>query len=406
MNLALTARIGWRYWRSRKANAFASFITFFSVLGIVLGVASLIIVSSVMNGLENQLKTRILGSVPQVIVTPSEPTTDWDAFMQQFKGIEGVNAISPLVQTQAMLQSRNQLAGAQVYGIQPQSSQEFHLLQDKLLQGDVSLLQAGEYGVMLGLELARTLQVGVGDKVRLFSGSGVVYSPMGPVPSQRNFRVIGVFKMGSVVDKALAFVHYADGARLMRKPPSQLHSVRLFLDDPFAAEQVTQTIANSAPELVVQDWQQNYGHLFAAVKMEKRMMSLMLSLIVAVAAFNIVSALVMMVMDKSADIAILKTQGMTTTQVMQIFLVQGMLNALIGLVLGGAIGMLIAPNLNQILTGLGVSLLGPGVTLPVLISQTQIGGIVAGTLIISLLATLYPAIKAASIRPAETLRYE
>ncbi|GLS84164.1 ABC transporter substrate-binding protein [Paraferrimonas haliotis] len=366
----------------------------------------MIIVSSVMNGLEGQLKDRILGSVPQVIVTPNQPLQNWQSFIDEVKQLDKVVAVSPLVQTQAMIQSSNGLSGAQLYGIDPDYGQEAQLLDGKLIQGDLSLLTAGEYGVFLGADMARNLDVGLGDKVRLYSGKGVMFSPLGPVPSQRNFRVVGLFKMGSVVDGALAFVHYADGARLMRKNPAQLHSLRLFLEDPFQANQVSEQLKQTFDEVTVDDWHRNYGHLFAAVKMEKRMMSLMLSLIVAVAAFNIVSALVMMVVDKSADIAILKTQGVTTPYAMAIFVVQGMLNSIIGLIIGCAIGLLLAFNLTTLLSELGLSLLGPGVVLPVLIVPQQISAIVVGTILVSLLATIYPAIKAAQIQPAETLRYE
>jgi len=410
MNFALSAHIGFRYWRARKANAFASFITFFAVSGILLGVAALIIVSSVMNGLEGQLKQRILGAVPQLTVHASQPLADWEKQVQGLKSLPGVLGATPSISTQAMVQSQSNISAVQVYGIYPAHEQELLRTMKRSFNGSFDKLEPRQYRVILGAELARRLDVVAGDTVRLLSGEGVVYSPLGPVPSQRKFIVGGIFEMGSQVDANLAYVHYEDAQRLMRQTPKEIKHLRLYLVDPFNAVSLTSKVVEQFEKqdihVTTSDWRESYGHLFSAVKMEKNMMSLMLSLIIAVAAFNIVSALVMMVVDKTTDVAVLKTQGLSTLTVMGIFMIQGSLNAILGLISGLLVGIGLSLNLNSILNTLGISVLGAGQSLPVQIEWTQLGWIVAGTLIITFLATVYPALRAAGVQPATALRYE
>lgn len=404
--------IGYRYWRARKANSFASFITFFAVTGIVLGVAALIIVSSVMNGLETQLKQRILGAVPQLTVNTSKPIVDWPRLASELKVFPQVQGAAPSVTTQAMVQSLSGLSAVQVYGVFPEAEAKLSPIASKTYAGQFSDLQAGKYRIILGAQLARKLNVAPGDKIRLLSGDGVVYSPLGPMPSQKKFTIAGLFEMGSQVDASLAYVHYQDARRLMRRDPKLIDSLRLYLKDSFAAADVGPQVASllasqsDLGKVEVSDWRRDYGHLFSAVKMEKNMMSLMLSLIVAVAAFNIVSALVMMVVDKTTDVAVLKTQGLGTSGVMGIFIIQGALNAVIGLLIGVSLGVLLTLNLNGITNLLGISILGGGQLLPVVLVPMQLGAIVVGTLVISFMATLYPALRAAKVQPASALRYE
>ncbi len=410
MNLALSWNIGYRYWRARKANSFASFITIFAVSGILLGVAALIVVSSVMNGLESQLKQRILGAVPQLTVYSDHHLTDWQQQAESLVAMDGIMAVSPTVSTQAMLQSPSNLSAVQLYGIYPELEKQNLALMEQRFNGSLAVLTPGDYNIVLGAELARRLKVSTGDKIRVLSGDGVVYSPLGPVPSQRNFHVAGVFEMGSLVDANLAYIHHDDAQRLMRKKSGEIKQLRLYLTDPFEASKlepkVVERFAKSGIQVTTSDWRDNYGHLFSAVKMEKNMMSLMLSLIIAVAAFNIVSALVMMVVDKTTDVAVLKTQGLTTGSVMGIFMIQGSLNAVIGLSAGLLIGVLVTLNLNSILASLGISILGAGQSLPVQLGLSQLGFIVIGTLVITFLATVYPALRAANVQPATALRYE
>ncbi len=410
MNFALSAHIGFRYWRARKANAFASFITFFAVSGILLGVAALIIVSSVMNGLEGQLKQRILGAVPQLTVNSEQALTHWHANVAELKTLPGVLAATPSIATQAMVQSPSNISAIQVYGIYPEYEKVLEGKMQGVLNAHFSQLIPGKYRIILGSELARRLDVSIGEKVRVLSAEGVVYSPFGPVPSQRKFVVAGIFEMGSQVDASLAYVHYEDAQRLMRQPSGEIKHLRLYLADPFNAESLSSEVTNQFKrqgiEVTTSDWRDTYGHLFSAVKMEKNMMSLMLSLIIAVAAFNIVSALVMMVVDKTTDVAVLKTQGLSTANVMGIFIFQGSLNAIIGLVLGLIIGVGLTLNLNTMMNSVGISILGAGQSLPVQIEWSQMSWIVIGTLVITFCATLYPAFRAAKVQPATALRYE
>ncbi|MBV7315519.1 lipoprotein-releasing ABC transporter permease subunit [Shewanella sp. NIFS-20-20] len=406
MNLRLPCMIGWRYWRAKKANSFASFITFFAVMGIFLGVAALIIVGSVMNGLEGQLKHRILGAVPQLVITAAPDHTLPTTLAAELSRLPDVIAVTPSASTQAMIQAVDGIRAIQVYGIEPQQAALTGAGDTRVL----STLAAGDYRIVLGSVLANQLGVRPGEQVRVISGDGVVYSPLGPVPSQRKFTVAGVFEMGSQVDAHVAYINYQDARRLMRLPSEGISSYRMYLSDPFEAAHlvggVKQLLAADKITAKVSDWRQDYGHLFAAVKMEKTMMSLMLSLVVAVAAFNIVSALVIMVVDKTADIAVLKTQGLSHVQAMAVFIVQGSLNALVGLVLGVSGGVILTLYLNDIMTMLGLSILGPGTQLPVILSIWQLVVIIVGTLLITLFATLYPAVRAAKVEPAKVLRHE
>ncbi|WP_434926353.1 lipoprotein-releasing ABC transporter permease subunit [Shewanella sp. HL-SH2] len=414
MNFGFSFFMGFRYWRARKANAFASFITLFAVSGIFLGVAALIVVSSVMNGLEGQLKNRILGAVPQLTLVHQTGFDDWQAqatFLQQHKQLKNdIVGIVPSATTQGMLQSSANIAAAQVLGVYPELEQGLSSIISHTYSSAFDALTPGSYAIVLGSELARNLAVKTGDQIRILSGDGVVYSPLGPVPSQRKFTVAGVFEMGAQVDASVAYVHYQDARRLMRQDPDVISELRVYLTDPFNVASIapltTKLLQNQGVEATYRDWRADFGHLFAAVNMEKNMMSLMLSLIVAVAAFNIVSALVMMVVDKTTDVAVLKTQGLTTAAVMNIFIVQGSLNALLGLGLGTLIGVILSLNLNEILTTLGVSILGAGQTLPVQLSFAQLSVIIVGTLLITLIATIYPALRAAQVQPATALRYE
>ncbi|MEZ9594096.1 lipoprotein-releasing ABC transporter permease subunit [Shewanella sp. 10N.261.52.F9] len=407
MNFSLSFYIGYRYWRAKKTNAFASFITLFSVSGILLGVAALIVVSSVMNGLEGQLKQRILGAVPQLTVHASSSIADWQKQVEKLSLLPGVVGATPSISTQAMLQSASNIGAAQVYGIYPAQEKSLLKTTQNVYSGNFDLLEAGKYRIILGAELARVLDVAPGDKIRVLSGDGVVYTPLGPVPSQRKFTVVGIFEMGSQVDGTLAYVHHDDAQRLMRQTPGEIKQLRLYLDDPFNAAKIAPKVtAQFATPVTTTDWRDTYGHLFGAVKMEKNMMSLMLSLIIAVAAFNIVSALVMMVVDKTTDVAVLKTQGLTTPNVMGVFLIQGSLNAILGLISGVTVGVLLTFNLNSITHFLGISILGAGQNLPVQLELSQLTWIVVGTLVMTLLATIYPAIRAANVQPATALRYE
>lgn len=273
-----------------------------------------------------------------------------------------------------------------------------------MIAGRLSSLQAGEYRVFLGHSLARSLKVSIGDKVRLMLTNATQFTPLGRIPSQRNFTVAGIFNTGSDVDGQLMIVNMADAAKLMRLPKDTVSGWRVFFSDPFM---VTDFADKPMPAgWQWSDWRAQRGELFQAVKMEKNMMGLMLGLIVGVAAFNIISALIMVVMEKQSEVAILKTQGMTQSQVMTIFMVQGASSGVIGAIVGGAVGVALSLNLNAILESAGVALFSFGGHLPIVIDSFQILLVVVLAIALSLAATVYPSYRASSVKPAEALRYE
>ncbi|TKB49017.1 lipoprotein-releasing ABC transporter permease subunit [Ferrimonas sediminicola] len=407
MSPTVSLLIGLRYWRARKDTQFVSFITLFSVVGIALGVAALIVVSSVMNGLEGRLKTRLLGAVPQVLVSQGRHIDDPRPLQQTLSAQPGVLGVTPLVSTEAMLQGEGALGGAQVLGVDPEQESGLSTVSEHLISGRWEELRAGEYRILMGARLASRLNLVPGDRVRVISATGAVYGPMGRLPSQRVFTLAGVFELGADVDGHLAYVHIEDAARLTRLGKGRVAAMRLYLDDAFKAPGLAAQLQSQLGERFrVQDWRSDYGQLFGAVKMEKNMMALLLALIIAIAAFNVVSALVMMVTDKTSDIAILKTMGLSRASVMGVFSVQGMTSTLLGVAIGALAGLLLAFNLQGVMAALGIWLLPPGQPLPVILDYGQIGLILAGAMVISYLATLYPAWRASLIQPAEALRYE
>ncbi|SDI84722.1 lipoprotein-releasing system permease protein [Ferrimonas sediminum] len=407
MSPSVSLFIGLRYWRSRKDTQFVSFITFFSVAGIALGVAALIVVSAVMNGLEGRLKTRLLGAVPQVVVSADAPLQKPTLLANQLAAEPHVIGAVPLISTEAMIQSGQELAGAQVLGVDPVLEAPLSAVSRHLRSGRWDSLQGGGYRILLGSQLASRLGVMVGDKVRVLSATGAVYTPVGRLPSQRNFTVSGVFELGAEVDASLAYIHIDDASKLTRLGKHKVQSIRLYLDDAFAAPAVAAVLAVKLDGgYRVDDWRSQYGQLFGAVKMEKNMMAMLLALIIAIAAFNVVSALVMMVTDKTSDIAILKTMGLGPVAVMGVFSVQGMTSTVLGVAIGTLAGLLLAFNLQPLMAAMGIWLLPPGQPLPVILNYGQIGLIVVGALLLSYLATLYPAWRASLIKPAEALRYE
>lgn len=394
--------IGLRYLRGRSGDRFSRFVSYMSTAGITVGVLSLVTVLSVMNGFEQQLKERILGVMPQAVISSSEgylPRAEQPP--AQVSAIAHVDMVSPLTRSEAILQSAKSLAAGMMVGVDPEA---FEPVGYYINQGDIMDLEAGSYRVILGQVLANQLGVKVGDKVRLMVTSASQYTPLGRIPSQRNFEVVGLYNTGSDVDGQLILTHIDDAGRLLRLKPGQMTGWRLFVDDPFV---VAELANRPLPEgMTWSDWREQRGELFQAVKMEKNMMGLMLGLIIGVAAFNIISALIMVVMEKQAEVAILKTQGMTSRQVLLVFMVQGASSGVIGAIMGGLLGALLALNLNGLLSVLGVNLITAGGQLPVVISPLQVVLVIVGAIILSLLATVFPSYRAASVRPAEALRYE
>ena len=401
--------IGLRYSRSRNRSGFVSFITFFSIAGILLGVASLITVVSVMNGFEGELKKRILGLIPHVIVTAKKDQTfNWHEQRQVLLKQPHVLDVTPFSESEALISSSNSLQAVMLQGIVPEFEQK-NIVNDHMVVGSLHQLSEQPYQLVLGYALARKLAVELGDLVRVVLPNKMVFTPMGRIPVQRTFTISGIFNVGSQVDDAMVYIHSKDAARLMRKRGDGISQLRIFLDDAFAADSFvnSHSVTQTGGEFTT--WSDSQGSLFSAVKMEKNMMWLMLSLIIAVAAFNIVSALVMVVIDKQGEIGILQTLGMARSGIMKIFIAQGMVNGLWGVSIGAILGVTLALNMNDLMSLLGVSVLGNGYVsqaLPIQLNINDVVVIVCSALLMSFLATLYPAYRASKTLPAEVLRNE
>lgn len=399
MQLPLSLRIGIRYSQSRKGNAFLSFITFFSVTGIFLGVAALTIVSSVMNGFEAQLKQRILGVIPHVLVQVDDRAAGSFVAQLQQQYPSVVQAV-PFLQSEALLQSSKDLTGSLLQGVDATALPSF--LQQELAMGSWQDFEREKFPLIVGAGLADKLRLQVGQKIRVLMPSNGTYTPLGWMPRQRIFVVVGVFETGSEVDQLVAVTKLNNLQKLTADTSTNF---RISLTDPFAAPELTEQLQQTPQVLNVTDWRQTHGKLFSAVGMEKSMMWLMLLLIVAVAAFNIVSALVMMVTEKQREVAILKTQGMTNGQLFAVFAVQGMGHGVTGAVLGALVGLLLCVQLNSVMAMLGLQLV-PGMELPVLVQLTQVLGIIGAALLLTALAVVYPAWQAVQVEPAQVLREE
>ncbi len=418
MNLPYELRIGLRYTRAgrraRRRNRFISFISAISMGGIALGVMALIVVLSVMNGFTKEVRGRMLSVLSHAEITSyAGALPDWQAVAAQARKNPAVIAAAPYVNAQAMLARSDVVRGALVRGIDPALEPQVSDATVRLASGQLGDLVPGEFNIVLGVELARILGVGQGDKVTLIAPQGNV-TPAGVLPRLRQFTVVGLVESGHFeYDAALALIHLADAEKLFRLDgPS---GVRLKLADLDRAPQVARELAAQLdPGLQVRDWSKMNRVYFSAVQTEKTMMFIILTLIVAVAAFNLVSTLVMTVTEKQSDIAILRTLGASPRSVMSIFVVQGSLIGVIGTLLGVGLGLLVASNLDTVLaaleTAFGFRVLPREIYfLSALPSDPRAGDIVPITvisLVLSFLATLYPSWRAARTRPAEALRYD
>ncbi|MDC7713941.1 lipoprotein-releasing ABC transporter permease subunit [Vogesella sp. LYT5W] len=407
--------VGLRYLRARRRNGFISFISLMSVLGIALGVAALIVVLSVMNGFQQEIRGRMLSVVSHVEVGSYDGrVAGWPTLAATLARQPHVLAAAPYVNAQGLLSSGGSVRGAMVRGILPQQEDKVIDLGRQMQRGKLADLQPGQFGILLGFELARALGVEVGDKVTLITPQGNV-TPAGMMPRLKQFTVTGVFKIGMFeYDSSLAMIHLRD-AQVLFRMGQDVSGVRLKLDDPLQAPQVKALLNGQlAANQVASDWTDMNSNYFRAVQIEKRMMFIILTLIVAVAAFNLVSTLVMVVTDKQADIAILRTLGASPASIMQIFMIQGSVAGVLGTLSGVAGGLLIAFNLDVILPAiervLGMRLLSSEVYLidylPSQVQPSDVVTIAVISLVLSLLATLYPSWRAARTRPAEALRYE
>lgn len=399
----LSAFIGLRYAKAVKGSHFIAFINFFSVAGIALGLMALIIVLSVMNGFEGELKLRNLGITPHVLV---QKKPDVEITPDTFKHIKGVVASAQQIDAEGIVQSSEGLKGVMFQGIQPQVMQDSSIIADNMIIGRLTDLVKGEYGIIIGRALSIKLNLRMGEKARLIASENSYFGPFGRIYSQRIFRVVGIFDMGSALDDKAVLMHIDDAARLLRSQTAKLAHTRLFLDDAFDYKSVVQTL--DAEGYNSTNWRDQQGVLFDAVKMEKNMMSLMLLLIISVAAFNIVSALVMVVTEKQGDIAILLTQGMTRNNIMGIFLFNGIYNGIKGTAIGVIVGVLLVTQINNLirLFNLPIFLSPEGQGVPTDLQWQQVVFLIVTSLILCFLACLYPAYRAVRVNPADALKYE
>ncbi len=407
----LSVFIGLRYTRARRRERFISFMSLSSMIGLMLGVAVLITVLSVMNGFDRELKQRILGMVPQANIMASEPIQNWPKLVQIAEHTPGVVAAAPMTQVQGMLTANGQVSGAMITGIEPARERRVSILHDFIVKGSMDTLRDGEFGIVLGQQLANTLGVSVGDPITLVLPEATI-SAAGVIPRFKRFTVTGIFKVGAEVDGMLAYVHYADAGKMLRIG-SKVQGVRLKVDDLFQARAINERLmAKLPPFFYGNDWTQTQGSLFNAIKMEKTMMSLLLLLIVAVAAFNIVSSLVMVVNDKRSDIAILRTLGATPRMIQRIFLVQGTAIGFGGTIAGMVLGVTLSLTVSDLASFYervsGVHLFDAYFVnyLPTELLLSDVIWVSITAFILSFLATLYPAYQAGRIQPAEALRYE
>jgi lipoprotein-releasing system permease protein len=416
-NLPFEWLVGMRYTRAGKRNgrnSFISFISLISMAGIALGVAALIVVLSVMNGFQKEVRDRMLSVLSHIeIFDASGSMPDWQVTAREAFLNKEVKGAAPYVAAQAMMMRDDTVRGVMVRGVLPQQEPKVSDVASQVREGSFDDLRSGEFNIVLGKELARGLHVIVGDKVTMIAPQGQV-TPAGVLPRLKQFNVVGIFEAGhNEYDSTLAFIHIDDAMRMFKlDAPSGL---RLRIEDMQRAPQVARDLSKVLTgNVYIMDWSKQNRTWFAAVQTEKRMMFIILTLIIAVAAFNLVSTLVMTVTDKQADIAILRTLGASPASIMKIFMIQGALVGLLGTAIGVGLGVLVALNVDVIVPFiehlLGVQFLSKDIylitSLPSDLRWPDVWTIGGVAVVLAFLATLYPSWRAAGVRPAEALRYE
>lgn len=388
--------IGLRYAYSRRSDSFGRFVSWLSMIGIMLGSFGLIVIMSVMNGFENEMQKNILLFIPQAQITTVNHHLAIDQYPKTaLPHHERITHVTPLVTGDVILQSADNITMSTIIGVNPT---DYEPIIKHVYWGDYADLQPGKYHIIIGNGLANNLKLKIGDKVRLMVTDASQITPMGKIPSQRLFTVAGIFSVNQDIDQSLVYLNINDAAKLMRYSDNMITSWRLFLDNPLNIQSI---LSQTLPEhLQFEDWREKRGELFQAIKMEKNVMGLLISLIVIVAAFNIITSLSLLVMEKQNEIAILKTQGLNRFKTMMIFIIQGASSGIIGTVLGCLFGLIIALNISQL--GFTFS----GIRLPSVVDYGQVIFVFTSLILLSIISTLYPAYRAANTQPAEALRYE
>ncbi|KAA8601557.1 Lipoprotein releasing system transmembrane protein LolC [Vibrio cyclitrophicus] len=366
---------------------------------------ALFTVSSVMNGFENSLKTNMLGLIPHVEVQANKHTSaQMTALKADLERSDYVDHVSLYRHGEAILQTNKDLHGVLLQGLYGDNG-SLYKITDKVVQGNWQNVLNNSYNIAISRYLSRKLGVGMGEKLRVIMPNASTYTPLGRVPSQRLFKIAAIYETGSEIDMSLAFTSGASLQRVLKLNKNTAPNLSVSLHEPFELAQFTTDSQHILRDYQVSDWRSSQGTLFAAVAMEKRIMSMLLGLIVLVAVFNIVSALTMMVSEKQGEVAILQTLGLTPSQVQKVFMVQGLYNGVIGTAIGALLGVLFSLYINELLAAVGLNLLA-GVELPVKFDVLSLVIIALSSIAMSFLATLYPARKAAKVKPAEVLRYE
>jgi lipoprotein-releasing system permease protein len=411
MNSSVPLYIGLRYIRGKHQNGFLSFVSLLSFLAMSMGVAALIVVLSVMNGFDREIKQRLLNVVPHVSVTASGGIDDWQSYVRTLEQQPSIVKAAPFVAGYGMLSANNRNSGVAIQGVSPELEQQVTRVNDFMLAGSLQGLDSTRFGIVIGALLARNLDVFVGDTVTLAVPS-LVATPAGVFPRHKRFQVVGIYRVDAQLDNGLAFIHYRDAQKLLRLG-DKVHGVRAATHEPFQidAEQLAKAFDGNVE---VTRWFDTMRELFQAIKMEKAVVGTLLAAIIAVAAFNIIASLVLLVGEKRSDIAVLRSMGASSGAVAKIFMVQGAAIGLAGVFVGLAAGCLLALSIGDLLSWLeqqfGFQVFDPSVyfihQLPSQLIWQDVAAVGLLAAVLSVLATLYPSFRAGKISPAEALRYD
>lgn len=427
MQRPLSIAIGLRFTQSKRRNKFLSFIALISMGGLVLGVTALIVITSVLNGFEEALTTRILGMIPQAAVYSAKPIENWESLSTEIKANDtNVLAVAPFVRTRGMVSANGEVHATIINGIDPVSQPKVSIVKDSMVSGSLDSLSQGSYNIVLGQTLTDELNLKLGDKIRLLVAEPSSTTPGGMIPRLKTFTLSGIFHVSNETDSWLSYVSMNDAADVLNVPHG-IYGLRLKLksvfDAPNSAEQASKIVTKAlypADPLSLEaqenispgNWKETHSSLYGSIRMQKTLMSFLLFLIILVAAFNIVSSLIMMVTEKKSDIAILKTIGATSSFIVRIFMVQGMVIGLLGTLLGVILGVSITLNIEEMSRWVNTTFeLGLFdnyfvETLPAKLQILDIFLIILSSILVSFLATIYPSKKAAQIEPAKALRYD